>query len=205
VSQTTPPLRPGRSSTSGVFPGPVAARGRRSAAPRGGGCSPPRDDCRTISTFSAGMSQTAWDVCGTFLLHDGTACTTATQSRRPAYPDALVAGAAHALALAERFASYATALRAVRRSTPISCAGSRSGSGAWTRTSPAQGPVPSPKVVLAVRNSEGCVAWSHQRGRMVRAQSGRQTTTGERPRSNGCVGARCMDSFTPPGPRSRKA
>jgi hypothetical protein len=135
----------------------------------------------------------------------GTARTAATQSRLLAYPDAIVAGEAHGLALAECFASYATAMRAVRRSTPFSRAGSRSGSGAWTRTSPAEGPVPSPRGVLAVRNSEGCVAWSHQRGRMVRAQSGRQTTIGERPRSNGCVGARCMDSFLPPGSRSRKA
>jgi starvation-inducible DNA-binding protein len=41
----------------------------------------------------------------------GTARTAAMQSRLPEYPDAIVDGHAHALALAERFASYATAMR----------------------------------------------------------------------------------------------
>ena len=41
----------------------------------------------------------------------GTARTAATQSKLPEYPDAIVEGDAHVLALAERFAQYATALR----------------------------------------------------------------------------------------------
>jgi starvation-inducible DNA-binding protein len=41
----------------------------------------------------------------------GTARTAARQSRLPEYPGALVEGNAHVLALAERFAQYATALR----------------------------------------------------------------------------------------------
>ena len=41
----------------------------------------------------------------------GTARTVATQSKLPEYPDALVEGDAHVLALVERFAHYATTLR----------------------------------------------------------------------------------------------
>ena len=41
----------------------------------------------------------------------GTAHTAATQSRLAKYPDTLVDGPAHVLALAERFAPYATAMR----------------------------------------------------------------------------------------------
>jgi starvation-inducible DNA-binding protein len=41
----------------------------------------------------------------------GTARTAARQSKLPEYPDALVEGDAHVLALAERFARYATMLR----------------------------------------------------------------------------------------------
>jgi starvation-inducible DNA-binding protein len=41
----------------------------------------------------------------------GTARTAATESRLPEYPDALADGNAHVLALAERFAYYATAMR----------------------------------------------------------------------------------------------
>jgi starvation-inducible DNA-binding protein len=41
----------------------------------------------------------------------GTAHTAATQSRLAEYPDALVDGQAHVVALAERFAPYATAMR----------------------------------------------------------------------------------------------
>jgi len=41
----------------------------------------------------------------------GTARTAATQSKLPEYPDALVEGDAHVLALVERFAHYATTLR----------------------------------------------------------------------------------------------
>ncbi len=41
----------------------------------------------------------------------GTTRTVALQSTLPEYPDALTEGAAHVRALAERFASYATALR----------------------------------------------------------------------------------------------
>jgi len=41
----------------------------------------------------------------------GTARTAATQSKLPEYPDALVEGDAHVLALAERFACYAASLR----------------------------------------------------------------------------------------------
>jgi starvation-inducible DNA-binding protein len=41
----------------------------------------------------------------------GTARTAAAQSTLPEYPDAIVDGDAHALALAERFAYYATAMR----------------------------------------------------------------------------------------------
>jgi starvation-inducible DNA-binding protein len=42
----------------------------------------------------------------------GTARTAATQSTLPEYPGALAAGDAHVLALAERFASYTTVMRA---------------------------------------------------------------------------------------------
>jgi starvation-inducible DNA-binding protein len=41
----------------------------------------------------------------------GTARTAAAQSRLPEYPEAIMDGNAHALALAERFAYYATAMR----------------------------------------------------------------------------------------------
>jgi starvation-inducible DNA-binding protein len=41
----------------------------------------------------------------------GTVRTAATQSTLPEYPSAIVAGHAHALALAERFAHYTTAIR----------------------------------------------------------------------------------------------
>jgi hypothetical protein len=121
------------------------------------------------------------------------------------------------LALAERFASYATAMRGgISLSADVEDAGSAEvytdiSQGVekrlwvWERTSTAEGAAPTLRVALEGRTCEGCVAWSHQRGRMVRAQSGRQTTVGERPRSNGCVGARSMDSFPPPGSRSRKA
>jgi starvation-inducible DNA-binding protein len=41
----------------------------------------------------------------------GTARTAAIQSTLPEYPDTIVDGTAHVVALAERFASYATAMR----------------------------------------------------------------------------------------------
>jgi hypothetical protein len=148
----------------------------------------------------------------------GTTRTAAMQSRLPEYPDALVDGHAHVGALAERFAHYATAMRGaalrsppmsrmrtVRRSTPTSRAGSISGSGSWKRTLTADGLAPNPRVGLEVRKREGCIAWSDQRGRMVRAPLGRHPTADERPRLNRCVGARAMHSFTPPGSRSLKA
>ena len=81
----------------------------------------------------------------------GTARTAAMHSTLPEYPGAIMDGDAHVLALAERFAPYATALRAtsrtprmsrmrvVRRSTPTSRAGSINGSGSWKRTSTATG------------------------------------------------------------------
>jgi starvation-inducible DNA-binding protein len=42
----------------------------------------------------------------------GTVCTAATQSTLPAYPGDLVTGDAHVLAVTERVAQYATAIRA---------------------------------------------------------------------------------------------
>ena len=55
----------------------------------------------------------------------GTARTAATQSTLPEYPGALLEGHAHMRALAERFASYATALRDdIARAAEVEDAGS---------------------------------------------------------------------------------
>ena len=55
----------------------------------------------------------------------GTARMAATQSMLPAYPSELVEGKVHVLVLAERFALYATALRAgIAHATDIEDAGS---------------------------------------------------------------------------------
>ena len=55
----------------------------------------------------------------------GTARTAATQSRLPEYPGAIMDGDAHVRALAERFAPYATALRAdIAHATEVEDAGS---------------------------------------------------------------------------------
>ena len=81
----------------------------------------------------------------------GTARTATAQSTLPEYPGAIMHGPAHVRALAEHFAPYATALReplpaprrsrmrAVRRSTRTSRAGSTNNSGSWKRTSTATG------------------------------------------------------------------
>ena len=81
----------------------------------------------------------------------GTARTAATQSTLLEYPSDLIEGSAHVLALAERFASYATALRtSMKHATDVEDVGSvalyiditrgaRSGSGSWKPTSTAEG------------------------------------------------------------------
>jgi hypothetical protein len=68
-------------------------------------------------------------------------------------------------------------MRTRRPSTPISRAGSISGSGSWKRTSTAEGPAQSPRVMLEEQRSRGRVASSPQRAQTVRTPLRRHTTT----------------------------
>ncbi|MGH7965000.1 MAG: DNA starvation/stationary phase protection protein Dps [Candidatus Binatia bacterium] len=77
---------------------------------------------RKLDTYTDLVAERIAVLGGTAL---GTAHTVATQSTLPEYPDAIVDGSAHVLALAERFAYYAAALRgSITRAADVEDAGS---------------------------------------------------------------------------------